>query len=102
VLFGDEMLDIRAGGEPLLGAALDLGTTSLALNVFNLETGEPVGRSSALNPQTALGATSSLASTIAVGLRKGFRSCPQQRSGSLGPCWTGPWGRSTDVTKYTS
>jgi uncharacterized 2Fe-2S/4Fe-4S cluster protein (DUF4445 family) len=55
VIFEDEVLDIRFGQEPLLGAAVDLGTTSLALYVFNLETGDLIGRSSALNPQTAYG-----------------------------------------------
>jgi uncharacterized 2Fe-2S/4Fe-4S cluster protein (DUF4445 family) len=55
VAFGNEMLDVRFGDEPLLGAAVDLGTTTLSLYVFNLETGELVGKSSALNPQTAYG-----------------------------------------------
>jgi uncharacterized 2Fe-2S/4Fe-4S cluster protein (DUF4445 family) len=55
VILEDEILDVRFGREHLLGAAVDLGTTSLALYVFNLETGDLVGKSSALNPQTAYG-----------------------------------------------
>ncbi len=55
VIFSDEILDLGFGQAPLLGAAVDVGTTSLSLYVFNLETGELLGRSSALNPQTAYG-----------------------------------------------
>ena len=55
VIFSDEILDLYSDEGPLLGAAVDLGTTSLSLNLFNLETGELLGRSSALNPQTAFG-----------------------------------------------
>ena len=55
VIFGDEILDLHLDMKPLLGAAVDLGTTNLSLYLFNLETGELLGRSSALNPQTAYG-----------------------------------------------
>ncbi len=55
VAFADELLDLCALQEPLLGAAVDMGTTSLSLNLFDLETGALLGRSSALNPQTAYG-----------------------------------------------
>jgi uncharacterized 2Fe-2S/4Fe-4S cluster protein (DUF4445 family) len=55
VAFADELLDLCSPDEPLLGAAVDVGTTSLSLNLFDLETGALLGRSSALNPQTAYG-----------------------------------------------
>ncbi|MGC8490697.1 MAG: ASKHA domain-containing protein [Syntrophobacteraceae bacterium] len=55
VLFENEAIDIRFDGAPLLGAAVDVGTTSLSLCLFDLETGGSLGSSSALNPQTAYG-----------------------------------------------
>ena len=53
--FGNELLDIRFDRKPMLGAAVDIGTTSLSLSLFDLENGELLGASSALNPQTAYG-----------------------------------------------
>ena len=35
------------------GAAVDIGTTTIALKVFDLETGQCIGTAAALNPQTA-------------------------------------------------
>jgi uncharacterized 2Fe-2S/4Fe-4S cluster protein (DUF4445 family) len=55
VVFEDELLDIRFDGNPVLGAAVDIGTTSLSLCLFDLVSGEFLGRSSALNPQTSYG-----------------------------------------------
>ncbi|SPF31478.1 2Fe-2S iron-sulfur cluster binding domain protein [Syntrophobacter sp. SbD1] len=55
IVFGNELLDIRFDRTPVLGAAVDIGTTSLSLNLFDLESGEFLGSSSALNPQTAYG-----------------------------------------------
>lgn len=55
VVFGDELLDMVPQGARLLGAAVDVGTTSLSLSVYDLERGDLVGRVSALNPQTAYG-----------------------------------------------
>lgn len=55
VLFGSEAIDVRFDGAPLLAAAVDVGTTSLSLCLFDLETGESIGCTSALNPQTAWG-----------------------------------------------
>jgi len=43
----------RFDQKPILGAAVDIGTTSLSLSVFDLDSGEFLGGSSALNPQTA-------------------------------------------------
>lgn len=50
-----KLLDIRFDRKALLGAAIDVGTTSLALYLFDLESGELLGAGSALNPQTAYG-----------------------------------------------
>jgi len=55
VVIGDELLDIRFDRKAILGAAIDIGTTSLALYLFDLDSGELLGGSSALNPQTAYG-----------------------------------------------
>ncbi|MDR3569776.1 MAG: ASKHA domain-containing protein [Syntrophobacteraceae bacterium] len=55
ILFGDEAIDVRFDGKPVLGAAVDVGTTGLSLCLFDLDTGETIGCSSALNPQTAYG-----------------------------------------------
>ena len=52
---GDELLDIRFDRKAILGAAIDIGTTSLSLYLFDLDSGEFLGGSSALNPQTAYG-----------------------------------------------
>ncbi|MCA1959642.1 MAG: ASKHA domain-containing protein [Desulfomonile sp.] len=54
-VFRGELLDVVPDGVPLLGAAVDVGTTSLSLSLFDLESGELVGRNSSLNPQTAYG-----------------------------------------------
>lgn len=55
VVFEDELINIVSQSKPLLGAAVDVGTTSLSLSLFDLERGELLGRSSGLNPQTAYG-----------------------------------------------
>jgi uncharacterized 2Fe-2S/4Fe-4S cluster protein (DUF4445 family) len=55
VAFRQEILDVRFDEKPLLGAAVDLGTTNISLSVFNVENGSLIGASSALNPQTAYG-----------------------------------------------
>lgn len=64
---------VEAGGEPTLaleppearglacgarcaGAAVDVGTTTLALELVDLRTGDRLGRASALNPQVRFGA----------------------------------------------
>lgn len=53
--FQGDLIDIRFDRTPLLGAALDIGTTSLALSLFELESGTCLGDTFALNPQTAYG-----------------------------------------------
>ncbi len=55
VVFQEELVDVVPESRPLLGAAVDVGTTSLSLFLFDLESGQLVGRSSGLNPQTAYG-----------------------------------------------
>ena len=55
VVFENELLDIRFDQNPVLGAAVDIGTTSLSLYLFDLDSGEFLGKSSALNPQTSYG-----------------------------------------------
>jgi hypothetical protein len=53
--FRNELLDIRFDQKPVLGAAVDIGTTSLSLYLFDLDSGEFLAGSSALNPQTDYG-----------------------------------------------
>lgn len=58
VLFeGRELLEVQAGEGPggLFGMAVDLGTTTVAAWLMDLETGQEVARASALNPQVAHG-----------------------------------------------
>jgi len=55
VVFSGELIDVVPHEAPLLGAAVDVGTTSLSLSLFDLESGELIGRNSSLNPQTAYG-----------------------------------------------
>jgi uncharacterized 2Fe-2S/4Fe-4S cluster protein (DUF4445 family) len=55
ILFENEAIDVRFDTAPLLGASVDVGTTSLSLCLFDLETGQSLGCGSALNPQTAYG-----------------------------------------------
>jgi uncharacterized 2Fe-2S/4Fe-4S cluster protein (DUF4445 family) len=55
VVFENKLLDIRVDQNPVLGAAVDIGTTSLSLYLFDLDSGEFLGKSSALNPQTSYG-----------------------------------------------
>jgi uncharacterized 2Fe-2S/4Fe-4S cluster protein (DUF4445 family) len=43
------------GREPLLGAAVDLGTTTIVVSLVDLRTGEPAGTGSVLNPQHPFG-----------------------------------------------
>ena len=53
----DEIVDVVSGAGPnrLLGMAFDIGTTTVVGYLLDLETGEQVGVSSKLNPQTRYG-----------------------------------------------
>lgn len=56
-LDGEELLTARAGGRhPLFGLALDIGTTSLAAAVVDLDGGLVAASAARLNPQVAFGA----------------------------------------------
>lgn len=55
VLRGDEVVALLPPGTPLIGVALDLGTTKLAGYLLNLETGETLASAGAMNPQLAYG-----------------------------------------------
>ena len=55
VLRGDEVIALLPPGTPLLGLALDVGTTKLAGYLLDLETGETVASGGAMNPQLAYG-----------------------------------------------
>ena len=52
-----ELLDVSPGcaGEPLLGFAVDLGTTQLSFTLLDLETGEALEADSTPNPQVPFG-----------------------------------------------
>lgn len=55
VLRGDEVVALLPPGTPLIGVAVDLGTTKLAGYLLNLETGETLASTGAMNPQLAYG-----------------------------------------------
>ncbi len=55
VLRGDEVVALLPPGTPLVGVAVDLGTTKLAGYLVNLETGETIASAGAMNPQLAYG-----------------------------------------------
>lgn len=55
VLRGDEVVALLPPSTPLLGVAIDLGTTKLAGYLVNLETGETLASAGAMNPQLAYG-----------------------------------------------
>lgn len=55
IVFENELIDVTPNMDRLLGAAVDIGTTGLSLYLYDLETGELIGKSSALNPQTTYG-----------------------------------------------
>ncbi len=58
IQYGDTVLDVEPGDttQTLYGAAIDIGTTSLALYAYDLLTGELLAAESALNGQIACGA----------------------------------------------
>ena len=61
ILFRDRqrwmLLDVKAPGslEPIIGLAVDLGTTRVVLRLIDLITGEPLGETAFDNPQIAVG-----------------------------------------------
>lgn len=55
IIYGNQLLDISKEKEPLLGIAVDIGTTGVSAYVINLETGEILNKASCLNPQTQYG-----------------------------------------------
>jgi uncharacterized 2Fe-2S/4Fe-4S cluster protein (DUF4445 family) len=58
VYFDDKpiALETACGSEKLLGIAVDIGTTTVACTLLDLESGTQLGLASAINPQTAFGA----------------------------------------------
>lgn len=55
VIRDDEVVALLPPGTPLLGVAIDLGTTKLAGYLLNLDTGETLASLGAMNPQLAYG-----------------------------------------------
>lgn len=55
VVCADELLDVIPVGEPVLGLAYDIGTTTVACYFIDLRTGQQLGQASLLNPQTTYG-----------------------------------------------
>jgi uncharacterized 2Fe-2S/4Fe-4S cluster protein (DUF4445 family) len=50
-----ELIAVLPSGSPILGLAIDIGTTKLAAYLCDLETGAILAKSGAMNPQTAFG-----------------------------------------------
>lgn len=55
VLSGNEVLDVIPVGAPVLGAAFDIGTTTVACYLLDLRSGKQIGEASLLNPQVTYG-----------------------------------------------
>ena len=55
VVYQDVVLDIIEGDQPIMGLAIDIGTTGISYCLINLRNGEILGKSSSLNPQTQYG-----------------------------------------------
>ncbi len=54
--FRGVVIDSKKEHTPVLGAAFDIGTTTLAARFFDLETGKTIGTEAMLNPQRKYGA----------------------------------------------
>lgn len=54
-LRGDEVVAVLPQGAPLLGLAVDLGTTKIAAYLVDLHSGEAIAKAGAPNPQVAYG-----------------------------------------------
>jgi uncharacterized 2Fe-2S/4Fe-4S cluster protein (DUF4445 family) len=52
---GDEVVAVALPGAPLLGLAVDVGTTKLAVYLVDLATGRTLAKAGAMNPQIAYG-----------------------------------------------
>jgi uncharacterized 2Fe-2S/4Fe-4S cluster protein (DUF4445 family) len=57
ILAGNEIIDLEAGeiSDQLFGCAVDLGTTTVVIGLYDLTTGQTVGIDSVLNPQNEFG-----------------------------------------------
>ena len=56
VSYGSQILDVRVTSEPIYGLAIDVGTTTVAVGLNNLWTGEEVAVAAAMNGQANYGA----------------------------------------------
>ncbi|MCL1802490.1 MAG: ASKHA domain-containing protein [Eubacteriaceae bacterium] len=57
IIFKNTIIDVQAGGNPkLYGLAVDIGTTTVAAYIYDMEKAEMAGVYSSLNQQTSLGA----------------------------------------------
>ena len=54
-LRGSEIVAVLPAGETLAGLAVDIGTTKIAAYLVNLETGETIAKTGAMNPQVGYG-----------------------------------------------
>lgn len=56
VVKNDQLLDLQYQSDrPYFGLSVDIGTTSVVVELFNLENGEKIGVASCLNPQAEFG-----------------------------------------------
>jgi uncharacterized 2Fe-2S/4Fe-4S cluster protein (DUF4445 family) len=55
IFYGDELLWEEPGMVPVLGLAVDIGTTTLVVSLLDLQEGRELGTVGALNPQARLG-----------------------------------------------
>jgi len=67
IIRGDTIIALRPAGQPLLGIAVDLGTTTVAAFLCDLETGKTLAAIEGPNPQNRFGAD--IVSRLAVAIR---------------------------------
>lgn len=79
---GETVSDIpKAASSGDLGAAIDLGTTTLALRLYELETGECISSKTAMNPQASVSAD--VMGRIDYALRGGLESLRKQAADAI-------------------
>lgn len=82
-LRGSSLVALRPAGTPMLGVAVDLGTTKLAVYLVNLTTGETVAANGAMNPQIAYGEDVIARISYAMQKPDGAKQLQQAVSGKL-------------------
>lgn len=73
VCFDNNIVDLIDEDTPILGVAIDIGTTGISAYLVDLETGEVLNKSSYLNPQTEYGSDVLSRITFAINNEEGTK-----------------------------